>query len=187
MFTPAFNLSRRRDFPQDQLGRGDILARLRAVGNIFCARGDAGFAQRCAERLAVGERRGLRHDRPATDAECLEGGQRIVVGPARHRAPGQRHVLAFRKLQRPDHRTMPDRDRLLVRRSMRTVRGTRVDLGDSESRCCNQPGADPCAEPHSGPRRMCAGRVGLTGRFPSQPASSSDRARRCHGRTSRHL
>lgn len=155
------------------------LPRARRVGRLLGARGEARLAQRGAERLVVGQRILLcGDDRPATGAESLKGGQRVVVRPARDLAPGERRVLAAGNFQRPLHRAVP-RLMMMVRAGGRSRRNG-VAARDRDRRG-TAGGAQPPAQPARDDR---AGRSRATGRCRCRPASSSGRARRCHGQMS---
>ena len=167
--------------PRDAQGQKILLEeRLRAgaVGQ-FEAFGDAaGFAQRRAQRLRLGRRRGLGGDRLAAGAKRLVGGEMIVVVPAGDIRPGQRRILAAADLQRP-----------FEVRIWQGARGrlTRMCVTDAtwRGRKRTQRYAAATATAITANAQPCkAARV--SERFRCQPASSSDRERSCRGRMSRH-
>ena len=152
-------------------------ARPGAVGNLGRARRAARFAQCHAERPRIRRRVVLRRDRLAACAKGLVGGELVVIVPAGNVGPGQREILAAGYFGRQIE--------FRIGQGAFSVRAARRGAIASDAPPSRRAASSPAR-----PRRRRAPRCMLqtpdvSECFPCQPASSSDRVRRCRGQRSR--
>src|SRR5579871_2194486 len=120
----------------------------------------------------------LGRDRSATRAEGAVRRKLIVIVPAGNLGPGERNVLAAADLQRKVKQGIGNNAR-------RRMRGSAMRLIVSGGQCKNGDDQDLRYRGYRQHRNAAPQANDVIGRFPFQPASSSDRVRWYRGQKSR--